>query len=251
MLAKAWAGRAQIQEQKIGDLRMAYTLSELPYSLSALEPYINTRTMAVHYNYHHRAYVNNLNNALAGYDDLQQKDVAELLVNLDAVPEKIRAAVRNNGGGHVNHSLFWPCLSPKGGGAPSGTLADAINESFGSVDDFKSQFSQAAATRFGSGWAWLCLNRDNKAVVTSTPNQDNPISEGLIPILGLDVWEHAYYLTYENRRPDYIAAFWNIVKDQVGRNYRAIQVAADVGQLADSVKSFWTKLTGSDEEADA
>jgi Fe-Mn family superoxide dismutase len=204
--------------------------------------------MAVHYNYHHRAYVANLNKALAGNEALQQKDIVELLSNLDAVPEDIRAAVRNNGGGHANHSIFWPCLSAKGGGAPTGTLAELIDQSFGSFADFKAQFSQAAATRFGSGWAWLCLDGGQKAVVMSTPNQDSPISEGLAPILGLDVWEHAYYLTYENRRPDYIAAFWNIVNwDHVARNYRSIQIAADVGKLTDSVKSAWANLIGSDD----
>ena len=145
--------------------------------------------------------------------------MVELLEDLKAIPEDIRTAVRNNGGGHANHSLFWPCMSPKGGGEPQGSLAEAINEAFGSFDAFKEQFSKVAATRFGSGWAWLCVDVEGNLVVTSTPNQDNPISEGLVPILGLDVWEHAYYLNYQNRRPDYIAAWWNVVNwDEVSKN---------------------------------
>jgi len=187
---------------------MTFKLPDLPYDYSALEPHIDTRTMAIHHDKHHQAYVNNLNKALEGHQDLQSKSALALVQNLDAVPESIRTAVRNNGGGHVNHSMFWLSMSPKGGGAPDGQLADAIKTAFGSFDDFKSQFSQAAATRFGSGWAWLCVGADGGLTVMSTPNQDNPISTGLIPLVGLDVWEHAYYLNYQNRRPDYITGWW-------------------------------------------
>ena len=190
---------------------MTFTLPDLPYDYSALEPNIDTRTMAVHHDKHHGGYVNNLNKALEGYDELQDKSALELIANLDDVPEKIRTAVRNNGGGHVNHSMFWPSMSPDGGGEPKGKLAEAINAAFGSFESFKEQFTQAAMTRFGSGWAWLCVNADGGLVITSTPNQDNPIQEGLVPILGLDVWEHAYYLKYENRRAEYIASWWDVV----------------------------------------
>ena len=222
---------------------MSHKLPNLPYDYSALEPHIDTRTMAIHHGKHHQAYVNNLNAALEKYPDLQQKNVVELISNLAAIPEDIRAAVRNNGGGHANHSMFWPCMSPKGGGQPQGQLADAIDNYFGSFDAFKAQFSQAAATRFGSGWAWLCVNDDGKLVITSTPNQDNPISEGLVPILGLDVWEHAYYLNYQNRRPDYIAAWWDVVNwDEVSANLMAIKIGAGLDQASDWVKTKWNKL---------
>jgi Fe-Mn family superoxide dismutase len=201
---------------------MTHELPALPYPYGALEPHIDARTMEIHHGKHHQGYVNNLNKALEGQANLQSKSVEELLQNLEVIPESIRTAVRNNGGGHANHSLFWPCMSPNGGGEPSGELAEAIKAAFGSFANFKEQFSTAAATRFGSGWAWLCLDKGGKLMVTGTPNQDNPLSEGLKPILGLDVWEHAYYLKYQNRRPDYIAAWWNVVNwAQVAKNYAA------------------------------
>jgi Fe-Mn family superoxide dismutase len=201
---------------------MAHELPALPYAFDALEPHIDARTMEIHHGKHHQAYVNNLNNALESHAGLQGKSIADLLKDLNAIPESIRTAVRNNGGGHANHSLFWPCMSPDGGGEPSGQVAEAINAAFGSFAGFKEQFSKAAATRFGSGWAWLSVDSQGGVIVTSTPNQDSPLSEGLTPILGLDVWEHAYYLNYQNRRPDYIAAWWNVVNwDQVAQNYAA------------------------------
>ena len=184
-------------------------LPQLPYDFTALEPHIDARTMEIHHDKHHAGYVKKLNAALEG-TDLAEKDVDELLKDLSAVPEDKRTAVRNNGGGHSNHRLFWTILSPNGGGAPKGALADAIDSSFGSFDTFKEQFNAAAATRFGSGWAWLVV-ADGKLEVMSTANQDSPLSVGKTPILGLDVWEHAYYLNYQNKRPDYIAAFWNVV----------------------------------------
>jgi Fe-Mn family superoxide dismutase len=201
---------------------MAHELPALPYAHNALEPHVDARTMEIHHGKHHQGYVNNLNKALEGQADLQGKSVEELLKDLNAIPESIRTAVRNNGGGHANHSLFWPCMSPDGGGEPGGDLAAAIVAAFGSFADFKEQFSKAAATRFGSGWAWLSVNSQGGLEVTSTPNQDSPLSDGLTPILGLDVWEHAYYLNYQNRRPDYIAAWWNVVNwGQVAKNYAA------------------------------
>ena len=201
---------------------MAHELPALPYAHNALEPHIDARTMEIHHGKHHQAYVNNLNAALEGHADLQSKSVEDLLKDLSAIPENIRMAVRNNGGGQANHSLFWPCMSADGGGEPSGDLGAAITSTFGSFDSFKDQFAKAGATRFGSGWAWLSVNSSGGLAVTSTPNQDNPVSDGLTPILGLDVWEHAYYLNYQNRRPDYIAAWWNVVNwDQVAANYAA------------------------------
>ncbi|MFD2658329.1 superoxide dismutase SodA [Gracilibacillus thailandensis] len=196
-----------------------FTLPDLPYGYDALEPHIDKETMNIHHTKHHNTYVTKLNAALEGHDDLANKSVEEILANLDTVPENIRTAVRNNGGGHANHSLFWTLLSPNGGGEPTGELADAINSTFGSFDKFKEEFAAAGAGRFGSGWAWLVVNNGNLEI-TSTPNQDTPISEGKTPILGLDVWEHAYYLKYQNRRPDYIAAFWNVVDwDKVASLY--------------------------------
>lgn len=189
---------------------MAFELPELPYAYDALEPHIDKETMNIHHTKHHNTYVTKLNDAVAGKSDLESKSVEDLVANLEAVPEEIRTAVRNNGGGHANHSFFWKTLSPDGGGAPTGELADAISAEFGSFDKFKEDFAAAAAGRFGSGWAWLVLN-NGKLEITSTPNQDSPLSEGKTPILGLDVWEHAYYLKYQNKRPDYIAAFWNVV----------------------------------------
>lgn len=201
---------------------MAHELPELPYPYDALEPHIDARTMEIHHSKHHQTYVNNLNAALGNHPELEGKSAEELVKDLSAIPEDIRTAVRNNGGGHVNHSMFWICMSPNGGGEPSGELAEAINSAFGSLDSFKEQFAKAGATRFGSGWAWLCVDGGGNLVVNSTPNQDNPISDGLTPILGLDVWEHAYYLNYQNRRPDYISAFWNVVNwEQVAANYAA------------------------------
>ncbi len=201
---------------------MAHELPQLPYAYDALEPNIDARTMEIHHGKHHQTYVNNLNAALSNHPELESKSAEELIKDLSSLPEDIRTAVRNNGGGHVNHSMFWLCMAPNAGGEPSGELADAINSELGGLDAFKEQFAKAGATRFGSGWAWLCVDGGGKLVVTSTPNQDNPISDGLTPILGLDVWEHAYYLNYQNRRPDYISAFWNVVNwEQVAANYAA------------------------------
>lgn len=198
---------------------MAYTLPELPYAYDALEPHIDKETMNIHHTKHHNTYITNVNNALEGNEELLSKSIEDLISNLDAVPEDKRTAVRNNGGGHANHSLFWQILSPNGGGQPTGALAEAIDKKFGSFEAFKEEFAKAAATRFGSGWAWLVLN-NGELEVMSTPNQDNPLMEGKTPLLGLDVWEHAYYLNYQNRRPDYIAAFWNVVNwDEVANRY--------------------------------
>ncbi|MFP3390997.1 superoxide dismutase [Brevibacillus sp. SIMBA_040] len=200
---------------------MAHQLPALPYAHDALVPHIDAQTMEIHHGRHHATYVNNLNAALEGHADLQGKSVEELISNLDALPEGIRTAVRNNGGGHANHTLFWEILSPNGGGAPTGELADAINAAFGSFDNFKAEFAKAATTRFGSGWAWLTAE-GGKVAISSTPNQDSPVMEGKTPILGLDVWEHAYYLNYQNKRPDYIAAFWNVVNwDEVSKRFAA------------------------------
>lgn len=188
---------------------MAFTLPDLPYPTDALEPHIDAKTMEIHHGKHHATYVSKLNDAVNG-TEYADKSIVELISNLDGLPENIRTAVRNNGGGHYNHSLFWTIMSASGGGEPSGELADAINSAFGSFDAFKTEFSNAAATRFGSGWAWLVSEGGNLSV-TSTPNQDSPVMEGKTPILGLDVWEHAYYLNYQNRRPDYISAFFNVI----------------------------------------
>lgn len=196
-----------------------FELPELPYAYDALEPTIDKETMNIHHTKHHNTYVTKLNEALEGQTDLQGKSVEALISDLNAVPENIRTAVRNNGGGHANHSLFWKLLSSNGGGEPTGELADKINAKFGGLDAFKEQFAAAAAGRFGSGWAWLVLN-NGELEITSTPNQDSPLMEGKAPLLGLDVWEHAYYLNYQNRRPDYISAFWNVVNwDEVAKNY--------------------------------
>jgi superoxide dismutase, Fe-Mn family len=198
-----------------------YEVPALPYAYNALEPHIDEQTMIIHHDRHHVGYVNNLNAALEGQEDLSSKSVEDLISNLNAVPENIRTAVRNNGGGHANHSLFWTVMAPNGGGAPTGELADAINSTFGSFEAFKEQFSKAAATRFGSGWAWLVVD-NGKLAVTSTPNQDSPLMEGKTPILGVDVWEHAYYLKYQNKRPDYISAFFNVVNwNEVNKRFAA------------------------------
>lgn len=199
---------------------MAHELPQLPYPANALEPHIDEQTMQIHHGKHHNTYVTNLNNALEGHPDLQNKSVEDLIADLDSVPESIRTAVRNNGGGHANHSLFWQLLSPNGGGEPKGAVAEAINSTFGSFDKFKEEFTAAALGRFGSGWAWLVVDKAGNLKVTSTPNQDSPLMEGETPILGLDVWEHAYYLKYQNRRPDYVTAFWNVVDwDKVNSLY--------------------------------
>jgi len=203
---------------------MAFTLPNLPYPEDALEPHIDAQTMNIHRTKHHNTYVTKLNEALAGAADLANKSLEELLAGINSVPENIRGAVRNHGGGHHNHSLFWGILGPKAGGEPSGDLAAAINADFGGFAGFKEKFTAAATNHFGSGWAWLCLDKSNKLLVKSLPNQDSPIMEGLTPLCGLDVWEHAYYLKYQNRRPDYIAAFWNVVNwSEVAKRYAAVK----------------------------
>lgn len=198
---------------------MTYKLPDLPYAYDALEPHIDEETMKLHHDKHHNTYVENANKALEGHEDLQDLSIEELMAKLNEVPEDIRTAVRNNGGGHANHSLFWEVLSPKGGGEPTGELADAINSAFGSFDQFKTELETAATGQFGSGWGWLVVdNGDLK--VTSTPNQDSPYTDGQTPIFGVDVWEHAYYLNYQNVRADYVKAIWNIVNwDEVARRY--------------------------------
>ena len=204
---------------------MAFSLPDLPYAFDALEPHIDARTMEIHHGKHHAGYVAKLNAALDGHPDLAGLEIGELCSKIADLPESIRTAVRNNGGGHCNHSLFWTVLSGSGGGPPSGDLAAAIDRDLGGFAKFQETFGAAAATRFGSGWAWLCMGADGKLCVCSTPNQDNPLMTGVAecpgkPLLGLDVWEHAYYLNYQNRRPDYIAAFWNVVNwDQVAANF--------------------------------
>ena len=202
---------------------MAYTLPPLPYAYNALEPHIDAKTMEIHHTKHHQAYINNVNAALEKYPELAAKSVEDLVSNLAAVPEDVRTVVRNNGGGHANHAFFWTAIGPGAGGEPTGALAAAITSTFGSFAAFKEQFSKAATTRFGSGWAWLSYDaKAGKLVVESTANQDTPLSEGRTPIVGLDVWEHAYYLNYQNRRPDYIAAFWNVVCwKKAGERYAA------------------------------
>ncbi|HEY8165706.1 MAG TPA: superoxide dismutase [Gemmatimonadaceae bacterium] len=189
---------------------MPFTLPSLPYAFDALEPHIDTQTMQIHHGKHHQTYVNNLNAAIEKAPELANKSIEELMRGINSVPESVRTAVRNNGGGHWNHSMFWQIMGPNAGGEPGGKLADAIKSSFGGFDKFKEQWSAAGTGRFGSGWVWL-LNDGGKLSITSTPNQDNPLMEGKTPILGLDVWEHAYYLRYQNRRPDYISAWWSVV----------------------------------------
>jgi Fe-Mn family superoxide dismutase len=204
---------------------MAHELPPLPYAFHALEPHIDAQTMEIHHGKHHQTYVTKLNEALAAHPALQSKTVEELLVGLSSLPDAIRGAVNNHGGGHLNHTIFWNNLAPGGGGRPDGAMAEAINGAFGSFDEFKTKFSNAAAGRFGSGWAWLCVDGTRKLVIKDFPNQDNPLTIGLRPVLGLDVWEHAYYLKYQNRRPDYIAAFWNVVnwKDASDRLAKALR----------------------------
>lgn len=197
-----------------------YETPDLPYAYDALTPHIDEETMKIHHDKHHAGYVSKLNAALEGHDDLADKSVEQLVADLASVPSDIRTAVRNNGGGHANHSLFWTVMSPDGGGKPSGELADALNEKFGSFDDFKEKFQNAAKGRFGSGWAWLVVNNGELEIV-DTPNQDNPLSDDKTPILGVDVWEHAYYLKYQNKRPDYLEAFFNVINwDEVEKRYK-------------------------------
>ena len=201
---------------------MPFELPPLPYAEDALEPHIDARTMRIHHDKHHAAYTNNLNAALEGHSDLAGQSIEALLGDINALPEAIRTAVRNNGGGFANHNLFWEIMGPNTGGEPAGELGAAINTTFGGYSAFKEQFAKAAATRFGSGWAWLYVDGNGKLAVGSTPNQDTPLMEGNTPILGLDVWEHAYYLNYQNRRPDYVAAWWNVVNwDTVAAKYAA------------------------------
>ena len=200
---------------------MTYTLPDLPYAFDALEPYIDEETLHLHHDKHHNTYVTNLNAAIEKYPELGEKSVEELLSDMDAIPTDIKTAVQNNGGGHANHSFFWKIMAPNAGGEPTGEIKEAIDEAFGDFATFKEEFKKAAAGRFGSGWAWLVLE-DGKLAITSTANQDSPLMTGQTPILGLDVWEHAYYLKYKNVRPDYIAAFWNVVNwDEVNKQFAA------------------------------
>jgi Fe-Mn family superoxide dismutase len=201
---------------------MAFSLPPLPYDFAALEPHIDAQTMEIHHDRHHATYVNNLNAAIEKAPELANWSLDDLMTKINSVPEAVRTAVRNNGGGHWNHSLFWELMSPNGGGEPTGKLADAIAQSFGDFNTFKTQFAAAAAGRFGSGWAWLVQENDGKLSITSTPNQDNPLMEGKHVLLGLDVWEHAYYLKYQNKRPDYVTAWWNVVNwDAVAKRMKA------------------------------
>lgn len=202
---------------------MAFELPSLPYAANALEPHIDARTMEIHHGKHHATYVSKLNDAIAGHADLANKSLEDLLANLDNLPESIRTAVRNNGGGHANHTLFWQIMTPGGNSNISSELSAAMDSAFGGMSAFKEQFAAAAANRFGSGWAWLVAAPDGSVSITSTPNQDTPVMEGKTPILGLDVWEHAYYLHYQNRRPDYVSAWWNVVNwEEVSRRYKAV-----------------------------
>jgi Fe-Mn family superoxide dismutase len=199
-----------------------FTLPDLPYDFNALEPYIDARTMEIHHGKHHQAYIDNLNKALEKAPALQGKTIEQIVSDLNSAPEELRTAIRNHGGGHYNHSLFWKAMSPSGGGRPVGDLLEKINSSFGSFETFKEKFSQTAITRFGSGWGWLSVDGKGGLVVHSTPNQDTPLMEGFKPILGVDVWEHAYYLLYQNRRPEYVQNFWNVINwGQVAKNLKA------------------------------
>jgi Fe-Mn family superoxide dismutase len=200
---------------------MAYEVPPLPYDYSALEPYIDTQTMQLHHDKHHAAYVNNLNAALQNASQFASLSIEDLIRRLNEVPDNIRTAVRNNGGGHLNHSMFWQIMTPNGGGAPSGQLGNAINSTFGSFDQFKAAFNDAGVKRFGSGWAWLILDQNGNLQVTSTANQDSPLTDGSFPIMGNDVWEHAYYLKYQYRRPDYLNAWWNVVNwNEIEKRYQ-------------------------------
>jgi Fe-Mn family superoxide dismutase len=206
---------------------MSFSLPALNFSTDALEPHIDGRTMEIHHGKHHQTYINNLNNALEGHEQLLSQSIEQLISDISSLPEAVQGAVRNNGGGHANHTFFWETLSPSGGGLPNGQLADAISSTFGNLDAMKESFAKAALTRFGSGWAWLIQRNDGTLAITSTPNQDSPLMEGIAddngtPLIGLDVWEHAYYLNYQNRRPDYVSAFWNVVDwDQVSSRYKS------------------------------
>ena len=200
---------------------MAFEVPPLPYEYNALEPYIDTQTMQLHHDKHHAAYVNNLNNALQNQSQLASWTVEDLVQRINEVPESIRTAVRNNAGGHTNHSMFWQIMKPNGGGEPTGELGSAIQQAFGSFDQFKAAFNDAGVKRFGSGWTWLVLDRSGKLQVISTANQDSPMMDGMFPVMGNDVWEHAYYLKYQNRRPDYLAAWWNVVNwDEITHRYQ-------------------------------
>jgi Fe-Mn family superoxide dismutase len=201
---------------------MAYELPPLPYPSNALEPHIDAKTMEIHHDKHHQAYITNANKALEGHPDLAAKPVDELLADLNKIPESVRTVLRNNAGGHSNHTFFWKIMGPNAGGTPKGKLAQAINSTFGGFDQFKEELQKAAIGRFGSGWAWLVVNKEGKLQITSTANQDTPISDGLKPVVGVDVWEHSYYLLYQNRRPDYLKAWWNVVNwDQAEKNFEA------------------------------
>jgi Fe-Mn family superoxide dismutase len=224
LLRSAVAGAAAIALTPVdawaADEKKGFTLPKLPYDYDALEPHIDAETMKIHHDRHHQAYVTNLNNALKGHEDLLSKSLEDLIRNLKDIPdEKLRTAVRNNGGGDINHTMFWEIMGPKKGGQPSGALANAINDAFESFDKFQQQLSTAAVTRFGSGWGWLVVDK-GKLKILSSANQDNPVSDGQTPILGIDVWEHAYYLKYQNRRPEYVKAWWNVVNwDNVAERY--------------------------------
>jgi Fe-Mn family superoxide dismutase len=212
---------------------MAHELPPLPYDYSALEPVIDAQTMTLHHDMHHAAYVKNLNAALEKHPTLQSKSAEDLIRDLNQIPEDIRAAVRNNGGGHVNHTMFWKIMKPQGGGAPSGAISEVIAKTFGSFQDFQTKFNDAGVKQFGSGWAWLVGKPSGELLITSTANQDSPISQGLFPILGNDVWEHAYYLKYNNRRPEYLAAWWNVVNwEEVNQRYRALKSGSHEPALA-------------------
>ena len=207
---------------------MAHELPPLPYDYAALEPYIDQQTMHLHHDMHHGTYVKNLNAALEKYPNLQSKSPDELLRDLSAIPEDIRTAVRNNGGGHVNHTMFWKIMKPKGGGEPSGKIADVIKKTFGSFKDFQTKFNDAGAKQFGSGWVWLAAKPSGEVQIITTPNQDNPISQGLFPIMGNDVWEHAYYLKYNNRRPEYLQACWNVVNwEEINKRLEAVKTVRE------------------------
>lgn len=203
---------------------MTFKLPELNYAYNALEPHIDARTMEIHHTKHHQTYIDNLNKALEGHEKYQEMSIKDLLKSLDELPDSIKTAVRNNGGGHLNHKIFWNVMSPNGGGKPIGEVAKKIDEDLGGFDKFKEEFKKAALGRFGSGWAWLVIDKDGKLAVTSTPNQDNPISDGKKPLLGIDVWEHAYYLNYQNKRADYIDSWWNLVDwNVVGEKYNSMK----------------------------
>jgi Fe-Mn family superoxide dismutase len=219
-IARLTTGTELVGELRASEDPMAFALPPLPYDYNALEPHIDEQTMRIHHDKHHAAYVNNLNAALEGHADLQAKTVEQIAGDLKSVPESIRTAVRNNGGGHVNHTLFWELMRPGGAKEPTGTLGDAIDRTFGGLAQFKEQFGKACVGRFGSGWGWLSLDAKGTVAIESTPNQDSPLMDGKTPILGCDVWEHAYYLKYQNRRPDYVAAWWNVVNwTEVGKRY--------------------------------